>query len=66
MDVDCVSDKSTRKSLSMGQTEFYVLNLGCVDESLWKGVQLEHGQTRDRLGLIDCQMRSKGVRKEER
>ena len=34
LDADSVSDESTRKSLSSGQAESDVLNLGCAGESL--------------------------------
>ena len=60
--------------LSSGEAEFCVLNLGCAAEILVRNcrtwMQLDHvnfdGQTRDRLGLIDCQRSSEEVRKEDR
>ena len=72
-----MSDESTRKRWSSGDAEFYVLNLGCVAESLvmvmncWHAVLLKHtpnidGQTRDRLGLVHGQTGSEEVQTEER
>ena len=46
VDADGVSDESMPKSLSLGEAEFYVLNLGCAAESFvmhcWKGMQMKH------------------------
>ena len=70
-----VSQMSRRARVCQpGEAEFYVLNLGCAAESLvmkcWNGMQLDHmtvdGQTRERIGTIDCQRSSEEVRKEER
>ena len=72
VDADSVSDEWTSKSLSSGEAEFCVLNLGCRAGGFvmdcWSGMQLEHnvdGHT-ERIGLIDCQRSSEEVQKEDR
>ena len=54
MDALSVSNELTRKGLSSGEAEPYVLNLGCDDKSLVMN------------GLIDCRRSSIEIRREEK